>query len=152
MRRCHLAAGRLHEAEQAFLKAKDEDICPLRMLESMHEALAEVARAYRVPLVDARALFREHTPDGILGNELLLDHVHPTISGHQLIAQALLGELVHMGLARPQPGWEGRRQEAYRKHLGSLDTPYFARAKERLEGQRRWTEGRARRLAKPVRP
>jgi lysophospholipase L1-like esterase len=142
--RCYLEQRWYAEAKQAFVRAKDEDICPLRMLESMHEALAEVANDCRLPMVDALSLFEQQTSDGILGNELLLDHVHPTINGHQMIADELLRELESMGVVQPRRGWQTRRDQLYREHLATLDAPYFARAKERLEGQRRWTEGRVR--------
>jgi hypothetical protein len=142
--RCYLAERWHAEAKQAFVRAKDEDICPLRMLESMHDALAEVAADSGLPMIDARRLLEEQTQDGILGDELLLDHVHPTINGHQMIADELLRELVALGVVELVPGWQARRERLYREHLATLDAPYFARAKERLEGQRRWTEGRVR--------
>jgi lysophospholipase L1-like esterase len=145
-----LSAGYVAEAKQAFVRAKDEDICPLRILEPMYPVLANVARTNGVPLVDVRALIESRTPDGIPGNEWLMDHVHPTISGHQLIAAALIAELERMGLVHPRPGWERTRESAYRNHLAHLETPYFVRAKERLDGQRKWTEGRARKQSRPA--
>jgi lysophospholipase L1-like esterase len=139
----YLAEGRIAEARDEFVRAKDEDICPLRMLEPMYAALAQVASRNKVPLVDIRALIEDRTPDHIPGQEWLLDHVHPTISGHQLIAESLFHQMEHMGLVHTRPGWQQQRDVAFREHLAQLDTPYFLRAKERLDGQRKWTEGRA---------
>ena len=51
---CYLYEGRPTEAKQEFIRAKDEDICPLRMLEPMYQALADVSQTNRVPLVDVR--------------------------------------------------------------------------------------------------
>jgi hypothetical protein len=141
--RCYLDEGRIAEAKNEFVRAKDEDICPLRMIEPMYEVLAQVARRNRVPLVDVRALIEDRTPDHIPGQEWLMDHVHPTISGHQLIAESLFHQMEQMGLVHASPEWQQQRDAAFREHLAKLDTPYFLRAKERLDGQRRWTEGRA---------
>lgn len=147
---CYLRENQPAAAKAAILRAKEEDICPLRMLEPMHEALADMADAYSVPVVDVRRFVEQKTPDGIPGAEWLIDHVHPTISGHQAIAELLMERLIHMGIVRPRAAWESYRQEAYRDHLATLDAPYFARGKERLEGQRLWTEGHARRLHRPA--
>ena len=144
-----LTARRISEAKNAFVRAKDEDVCPLRILESMHQAIVRVAAASGTPLIDVRRLFESLSPDGIPGKELMLDHVHPSIRGHQLVADALLQEMVRLAMIRPQVGWEVRRNDLYREHLEALDASYFARGRARLEGQQKWTQGRA---FKQVRP
>lgn len=148
--RCYLRVAEVAQAKEAFVRAKDEDTCPLRMLESMHQALRRVAAASGTPLVDARRLFEGLSPDGIPGEELLLDHVHPSIRGHQLIADALLGEVMRVAAVHPRPGWEARRDLLYRRHLERLEAPYFVRGRERLDGQRKWTQGRAFRQVRRV--
>jgi phospholipase/lecithinase/hemolysin len=104
------------------------------------------------PLVDVRGLFERKSPDGIPGDNLLVDHVHPTIGGHQLVAEALLEAMMALGYVQPQPNWQTRRQDAYAQHLATLDALYYARGKERLEGLRKWTQGRAREFAQPPSP
>jgi hypothetical protein len=116
------------------------------MLESMHATLSNLAAQTGTPLVDVRAKFEEATADGILGDELLLDHVHPNIRGHQLIAEALVSEMVRLGFVTLPSDWQQRRRALFQDHLATLDTPYYARGKERLEGLRKWTQGRAMQL------
>jgi lysophospholipase L1-like esterase len=140
---CLLAERKFSEAHHAFVRAKDEDVCPLRILESFHEVLQRVARATNTPLVDVRGLFEELSPARIPGDELLMDHVHPTITGHQRIADALADKLTRLGYVPPTEGWSRRRDKLYQDQLAKLDAAYFARGKERLEGLQRWTEGRA---------
>ncbi len=137
------AAGRLAEARAALLRAKDEDLCPLRMIEPLHAALARVARSTRTPLVDARAQLDALRPADIPGDELHLDHIHPSIDGHQRIAAGLLDELIRLDLVRPRAGWQARQQQLYVQQLATLDAIYYARGRQRLEGLRRWTQGRA---------
>ncbi|MFW6125163.1 MAG: hypothetical protein ACOC46_03355, partial [Pirellulales bacterium] len=59
--KCYDGLGDIERARTAYLKAKDFDICPLRMLEPMHEAVLEVAADTETPLVDARRLFQLHS-------------------------------------------------------------------------------------------
>lgn len=141
--KCYDIQGRSSEARAAYLRAKDEDICPLRMTEEQHAALREVARRTETPLVDARGFFEEQSRDGIPGEDWLLDHVHPSINGHQEIATLLLNRMQQMGFVRPQSGWESQKKSSYLAHLESLDGAYFVHGQQRLEGLLLWTQGRA---------
>ena len=64
--------------------------------------LFDLSQEFNVPLVDIRSLVEQQTPDGIPGSEWLVDHVHPSIEGHQLIADALFENLVSLQFF-PQP-------------------------------------------------
>jgi tetratricopeptide (TPR) repeat protein len=104
-----LALGRFGEAKTAFITARDEDVCPLRALTPMTRIVTEVAREQGVMLVDYVDLLegRMQSTQGyaILGQEYFLDHVHPTIEGHKLLAVAILKAMTDMGLAQPGPDW-----------------------------------------------
>ncbi len=139
---CYERLGRFTEAKQWFLKAKEEDVCPLRMLEPMHDAVLDVAAGERVPLVDARSLIEERTPGGIPGQEWLLDHVHPNIEGHQLIADALYRTMEQIELVRAGGGWQTVRDELRRQHLSSLNEVYYLRGTRQLRRLQEWSRGR----------
>ena len=141
--RLHLEQAQTDRAKRTLLRAKDNDICPLRILEQMHDVIQRLAAEHRVPLVDIRRSFESQSPGGIPGNQWLLDHVHPTIEGHQRIAQALVREMVRLQLVEPVTGWESRRATLFREHRQSLPADYFAEAETRMQGLRRWTSGRA---------
>lgn len=141
--KCYEHIGRLAEAKNWFLQAKEEDICPLRILEPMHQAILDVAAQYRVPLVDAKALITERAEDGIPGSELLLDHVHPSILGHQLIADSLYEAMEDMKLVSTPQGWREARDELWQHYLSSLNKAYYAHGIERLERLNKWSRRRA---------
>jgi len=125
------------------VKAKEEDLCPLRILEPMHESLFRLSNQYDVPLVDIRLIFEQKTHDGIPGSELLVDHVHPSIEGHQLIADAIYEKLRAMNLFQQSEHWQTTRDQLRQKQLDSLDQAYFLRGalrSKRLEG---WSRGRS---------
>lgn len=137
---------RFPEAKSWLTKAKEEDICPLRILEPMHDSLFDLSQEFNVPLVDIRSLVEQQTPDGIPGSEWLVDHVHPSIEGHQLIADALFENLVSLQFF-PQPAhWQSNRDQLRQAHLNSLPEEYFLRGalrSRRLEG---WSRGRSQKI------
>ncbi|MEK6239153.1 MAG: hypothetical protein N2C14_30925, partial [Planctomycetales bacterium] len=144
--KCLEEAGRFTEAKAAYIRAKEEDVCPLRCLEEMHEIILETAKRSAAGFVDARVLFEELSENGMPGEPHLVDHVHPGIHGHQLLADALMEELIRLKIARPTGDWRTLRDVRRREHLASLDYKYFVRGKERLGGLLRWTKGRGDRI------
>ena len=147
-----LESGRNDDAKAALLLAKDEDVCPLRMTESLRRLIYSSVRDTRTPIVPVLQEFEKRSPHEIPGDELLLDHVHPTISGHQIIAELLLTEMIQQGWVRPAPTWQQRQKQLFQEHLATLDAPYYARGQEHLEGLRRWTKGRVKKLRPSVTP
>jgi lysophospholipase L1-like esterase len=141
--KCCEAMGRYDEAKQHFLRAQDEDICPLRAISPLHEAILRVSDDTGTPLVDVRGLFQRESPHGIPGDELMVDHVHPDIHGHQLIADLLLEAMAKQQLVTPRDNWRDLRKPLFVAQMQSLDDVYFQRGKQRLEGLRRWSQGRA---------
>jgi hypothetical protein len=140
--------GMIEQAREAFIQAKERDVCPLRMLEPMHAALLEIAADADVPLVDVRQRFEAISRWSIPGGDWLVDHVHPSIEGHKKIAEWLLEALVREGLVKPHAGWRERRDRRYRDHLASLDDFYYLRGEQRLRNLRRWAAGRVK-LTRP---
>lgn len=134
-------------ALQAFIAAKDADVCPLRIIEPMQDVIDEVARQWGITVVDLRPVFAARAQQTIPGDECFLDHVHPTIDGHQWIADQLFQAMIDLDLVQlSNDQWLEARQQRYHAHMQSLETSYFSRGQERLEGLRRWATGRAEKL------
>ena len=104
-----LGMGRYQDAKIALQRARDEDVCPLRALTLIGRIVASVAANQRVPLVDFAGLLESRMQKtqgySILGKEYFLDHVHPTIEGHKLLAVALLDAMTEQGLVHPDTNW-----------------------------------------------
>ncbi len=154
-------ASQLKLARESFVQAKEEDVCPLRMLESMHEMLISTAARERVPMIDVRDYFRRRSDGGVVGAESLVDHVHPGISGHQRIAELIVEHLAEHSSRFTSLGLEEfsdrldssvfpeRRGELYGSHLATLPNLYFELGKDQLEGLRRWAAGEVRKQRDP---
>lgn len=140
--KCYERLGRFDEARKWFAQAKDEDVCPLRILEPMHTVIREVASRYDLPLVDVVSLIEQRTPGGIPGKECLLDHVHPSIASHRAMADALFGTMEEMGLTQRPEGWSDARNDLWRRHLSSLNPAYYAHGLARLKRLTQWSRGR----------
>ncbi len=143
--KCHEAVGQWPSVRKAFIAAKELDVCPLRILEPMHEIVARVARETDTPLLDAQQFFAQRSSGGIVGGEWLVDHVHPKIEGHELLADELMARMASLDMVHPRSDWQVRKRAAFNEHFQSLDNLYFVRGMQHLESLRGWAAGRARR-------
>ena len=144
------AAGRIEEARRWFIRARDEDVCPLRMISPLEDSMRRVVAEYDVPFVDAHVLLESVSRSPILGYGLLVDHIHPSFRGHQLIAHELLRQLERLGVVNPAADWETKAEALHRDHFASLDRLYFLRGQRTLENLKAWARGRGHNL--PPRP
>ncbi len=145
--------GRPVEARKWFLSANELDVCPLRLLASQRVALAEISKRYGVPYLDLHEFLERRSEYVSLGSEFLVDHVHPSISGHQLIAKELQRFLVAQ---RYLPGSVSSESadidRVFRRHFDSLSAVYFVQGGMRLDNLRLWTQGRTGGLPLELKP
>jgi lysophospholipase L1-like esterase len=144
--KCLDVLGKFSDAQSEYVQAKEWDVCPLRILESMREIVHEVGRDMRTPVVDLRAGFEGLSRDGIPGDGWFVDHVHPSIPGYQRVADAVADQLVRQGIVRPQAGWRALREQRFAAHLDALPASYFVGAQRRLDSLMLWAHGRATRV------
>ena len=146
---CYKDLGRLDEAREEFVQAKDLDICPLRILEPMNQATLDIARATGTPVIDLVAYFGGLSPGGIHGRQLACRSRAPINPiGHQKIAGLLFDEMVRLGYVHPRPNWIAERDRLYRRNLESLDDFYYLMGQKRLGNLKLWAEGRGNRTRK----
>jgi tetratricopeptide (TPR) repeat protein len=91
--RRELTAGNHGTAREAFRNARDRDRLPFRAPEALNEWIRRAVQADGVNLVDVQRRFEQASPGGIVGNELLLEHVHPNAEGYFLLADAFYDAL-----------------------------------------------------------
>ena len=141
--RCHDRLKQFKQAEKFYRRAKDLDVCPLRILDAMADDVTKIAKETNTPLVDAATMLEEQSRQGIPGNDLYMDHVHPTIYAHQRIARELVDLLREKKkLPKGYRHWNGtQRRAAYERHFIALGPTHFAGGKIRVG----WLENWARR-------
>ncbi|MDQ7783805.1 MAG: tetratricopeptide repeat protein [Desulfomonilaceae bacterium] len=139
-----LGMGKYEKARDDFVKARDLDVCPLRCITPLKETMREVSGRERVPLIRSYQALADRIKSngdasGIPGNESFMDHVHPTVEGHQLLAELIAGEMIRGKMAQPARHLSREEMDAlYDKGMKGLDTRFFATKDLNLAKVLRW--------------
>jgi len=75
------------EAKKLFIKAKELDALRFRAPEEMNDIIKKLSSKNNIPLVDFETAFSNLSKDNIVGNNLLVDHLHPTLHGYQIFGK-----------------------------------------------------------------
>ncbi len=81
------------DAKTAYLLAKDLDALRFRASEEFNTIIYETAAKFKTPVVPMQALFAEHSLDGLWGNNLFVEHLHPNVQGNFLLADGFFNTL-----------------------------------------------------------
>ncbi len=94
--------GNFVAAKADFTRAKEQDALRFRAPEAINGIIDELSKKYdNTHLVDTRAAFEAASDHGIVGNSLLLEHVHPNLMGYALLSDAFYRALQQQGLIPP---------------------------------------------------
>lgn len=85
--------GRYAEARQAYLAAKDRDQLRFRAPEAMNQIIRELAAEQGARVVEVQAAFARQARNGIVGADLMLEHLHPNLRGYFVMADAFYESL-----------------------------------------------------------
>jgi tetratricopeptide (TPR) repeat protein len=82
-----LEEGNFEKAKDHFILAKDLDALRFRAPSEINSAIAQLVTKYKVAhLVDTRKAYDSISLHHIIGNELMLEHVHPNLSGYAIMS------------------------------------------------------------------
>lgn len=83
--------GDYFNAKQKYLQAKELDVLRFRAPEEINRIIKELSDKYNcVEFVDVNKFVENSLSDGIIGKEIMLEHLHPNLRGHYLITEAIL--------------------------------------------------------------
>ncbi|NWG29048.1 MAG: hypothetical protein HXY48_11015 [Ignavibacteriaceae bacterium] len=82
-----LKLGKISLADSLFRKAKDLDALRFRAPEKINEIIKKLNEKYNCGLVDLDSVFNANSPDRIVGKNLIVDHLHPSLSGYLLMGK-----------------------------------------------------------------
>jgi len=83
-----LINGYSKDADSLFRLAKDLDALRFRAPEKINQIIKKLCKEYNVPCVSIDSLFDSASPNGIVGNNLMTDQLHPNLKGYHLIGKA----------------------------------------------------------------
>lgn len=94
--------GLYTDAKRDFIEAKELDMLRFRAPEAMNQIIKHMGSRFNfVHVVDSKAFYEQHALHGILGNEMLLEHVHPNLFGYALLSEAFYQSLKNYKLISP---------------------------------------------------
>ncbi|WP_183561435.1 hypothetical protein [Mucilaginibacter sp. SP1R1] len=83
-------------AQKYFSKAKDLDALRFRAPDQFNNIITQLCKQYPgTHLVDTQTAFEKYTPQHIIGDELMVDHVHPNLMGYAIMADAFYKAMVN---------------------------------------------------------
>jgi tetratricopeptide (TPR) repeat protein len=78
-----LKEGYIKEADSLFRLAKDLDLLKFRAPEAFNSVIKKLAEEFNFPVADMDSLFTSESSSKIIGDDLMTDHLHPTLKGYQ---------------------------------------------------------------------
>ena len=105
------AQGQRDAARDAYVAAKDRDTLRFRAPEAFNDTIRTVAGRNDATVVDAQSALAAAARDGIIGNDLMLEHVHPNVEGYFHLATSFYGPITAaLGGAEPVDDATARRE------------------------------------------
>ncbi|NJM17027.1 MAG: hypothetical protein HC896_18100 [Bacteroidales bacterium] len=68
--------------------AKDKDAIPFRAPEEINQVIHKLGKKYGCPVIGLKSIYEKHSEHGIIGNELITEHLHPNIDGYFILMHA----------------------------------------------------------------
>ena len=89
-----LSNGRTNTADSLFKLAKDLDALRWRAPEKINEIIEALGEEFNYPVVKLDSVFNAESIYGVVGDDLITDHLHPNLRGFQIIGR----EIFNIGL------------------------------------------------------
>ena len=96
----YLEQDSIQQAREHFTQSLKTDAYPFRALPEFNAVLREITGESRVPLVDIWQALAKRSAYGMIGPDVLVDHVHPTVASNQVIADEVLLAMKKNGLLK----------------------------------------------------
>jgi tetratricopeptide (TPR) repeat protein len=111
--------GRYEEARRYYYNSKDYDAIRFRAPEAFNDVINNLGKTYHITIVPMKKYFENHSPDGLIGYNLMLEHLHPNINGYFLMSEAFFSAMRNEGLIAKK--WDTtliKSSEYYRNNWG----------------------------------
>ncbi len=120
-------------AKKLYRKAKDLDALRFRAPSEFNSILHELSQQYNQPYVHLLEAFEVKSPNGIIGNNLMHEHLHPTKEGYYLMALAFYQYIQSSGMVDTLAK-EIVPEKIWRSCVTELDSVYAELSIRHLKG------------------
>ena len=76
------------KADSLFKLAKDLDALRFRAPEKMNDLIEKLGKEFKDKIVPIDSIFDAASPNNIVGDNLIVDHLHPNLKGYELMGKA----------------------------------------------------------------
>lgn len=95
-----LAVNDSSRAKQSFKLARDFDPVRFRASTEFNQIIKKLCQENDNPMLDMEAIFSAFSPDHIIGNELVAEHLHPNFRGYFLMAKSFAKAIIEYNFIR----------------------------------------------------
>lgn len=106
--RCMKHLGLRAGAEVEYVRARDLDQLRFRTSSDFNNVIRDIADDHGTYFVDMESAFRAASPDSLIGNELIMEHLHPNSGGYFLMAKVFARSMREHGLLADSLEWAHR--------------------------------------------
>jgi tetratricopeptide (TPR) repeat protein len=99
--------GDYPQAKKHYLRARDLDTLRFRASGQFNDIIHTTAHKYGGPVVPMQRYFEDASPQSIIGDNLMVDHLHPNVDGCFIMAEAFFNTLKDAGLISRQ--WDAAK-------------------------------------------
>ncbi len=85
------------KADSLFKLAKDLDALRFRSPEKINKIIVDLGKEFHAAIVPIDSIFDSASPGGIVGDNLIVDHLHPNVRGYQIIGKAFYDSMEKQG-------------------------------------------------------
>ena len=93
-----LENNQVDEAGESFFWAKEYDGVRFRAPEAMNKTLRELSDDFEYLYLNIDSVFKSKSINGIVGYNLMIDHLHPNITGYNIIGEEFYKNIISSGI------------------------------------------------------
>lgn len=103
--KCYEQLGTYEQAHSAFETARDLDALRFRASSEVNKIILNVCGNLNVPIVDMVGKFQQHSPNNLVGDNLMLEHLHPNFHGNYLLADGFVRSMADNSILAESQKW-----------------------------------------------
>jgi tetratricopeptide (TPR) repeat protein len=92
------SSGNAVSADSLFRLAKDLDALRWRAPEKVNQIIENLGKEFSYPVVKLDSVFNVESVSGIVGDDLITDHLHPNLRGFQIIGREIFDKGIESGI------------------------------------------------------
>ena len=117
--RTYEALRDVHRARQEYRLAREFDKVHLRTCSAMQEVVRKVGQQTGAAVLELEQVMEKVSPNGLVGSNFFLEHVHPNVNGHFVIASSLARKIAEAGLPGDSASWDWSRLKMPRHYIAN---------------------------------